>query len=168
VSNWTVSLTTGLVTFTTPNAVTLEHSVTKDAVGTTASGRTVISGNPGDFSSFAPYVGSRAYMTGWTHSGNNIPLGSTVVITIYAVAGNGSSITIEVITSGYAAQSDTSTSLTIGVHPAPLVDAVITAGFLFYVPVRFDTDILPVTIQEYGVGGSNSVKLIEVRATDSN
>jgi len=33
--------------------------------------------------------------------------------------------------------------------------------------VRFDTDILPVTIEDYGVGGSNSVKLIEVRSSDS-
>jgi uncharacterized protein (TIGR02217 family) len=61
---------------------------------------------------------------------------------------------------------DTTGLVTFGTAPA--ANAVITAGFLFYVPVRFDTDILPVTIEDYGVGGANSVKLIEVRPSDSN
>ena len=49
------------------------------------------------------------------------------------------------------------------IHPAPLSGVSLSAGFQFYVPVRFDTDILPITIEDYGIGGSHSVKLIEVR-----
>ena len=61
---------------------------------------------------------------------------------------------------------DTTGLVTFGTAPANA--AVITAGFWFYVPVRFDTDLLPVTIEDYGVGGANSVKLIEVRPSDTN
>ena len=52
------------------------------------------------------------------------------------------------------------------VFSAPLSGVSLSAGFQFYVPCRFDTDILPVTIQDYGIGGSNSIKLIEVRPSD--
>lgn len=51
-------------------------------------------------------------------------------------------------------------------HPAPLVGQEITAGFEFWVPVRFDTDRLPVSLEEYGVGGAADVKLIEIRPAE--
>ena len=49
----------------------------------------------------------------------------------------------------------------------PAISSRVTAGFKFYVPVRFDTDTLPITLENYGVGSSNSVKLIEVRPTSA-
>jgi uncharacterized protein (TIGR02217 family) len=63
----------------------------------------------------------------------------------------------------YAAQ----TGVILAVHPAPVTGAVVKAGFGFYVPVRFDTDRLPVTIEEYGIGGINDVKLVEIRPGDA-
>jgi uncharacterized protein (TIGR02217 family) len=63
----------------------------------------------------------------------------------------------------YGTHPEASTNVRLDVHPAPPVNAVIKAGFQFFVPCRFDTDILPVTLEDYGIGSSNSVKLIEVR-----
>ena len=55
-------------------------------------------------------------------------------------------------------------NVSISIHPAPATGVAVTAGFQFFVPVRFDTDTLPVTIEDYGIGGSNSIKLVEVRS----
>ena len=59
-SNFTVDNTTGLVTFSTPAAVALTHSVSKDAqsdgYGTT------FTGEAGDFTPFAGYVANGHYM----------------------------------------------------------------------------------------------------------
>lgn len=49
------------------------------------------------------------------------------------------------------------------VHPAPPTGVELRAGFHFYVPVRFDTDRLPVALEAYGIGGAADVKLVEVR-----
>ena len=46
---------------------------------------------------------------------------------------------------------------------APAVDAVITAGFEFDVPVRFDTDFLEMTVANFGAGEIPQVPVIEVR-----
>lgn len=40
---------------------------------------------------------------------------------------------------------------------------VITAGFMFHVPVRFDSDRIPVRLEYYGVGSASEVRLVEVR-----
>lgn len=53
--------------------------------------------------------------------------------------------------------------VSVRVHPAPPAGVVLRAGFHFYVPVRFDTDRLPVSLEAYGVGGAADVKLVEVR-----
>lgn len=39
----------------------------------------------------------------------------------------------------------------------------VTAGYQFHVPVRFDTDRLPVRLDYYGVGAANEITLVEVR-----
>lgn len=39
----------------------------------------------------------------------------------------------------------------------------VTAGYQFHVPVRFDTDRIPVRLEYYGVGSATEIKLVEVR-----
>lgn len=46
---------------------------------------------------------------------------------------------------------------------APAIGVVVTAGFQFDVPVRFDTDYLPVTQKIERLGSITSIPLIEVR-----
>jgi len=47
---------------------------------------------------------------------------------------------------------------------APLSGRVISADFAFDVPVRFDTDRLSATLEDYGVHSWMDIPLIEVRA----
>ena len=44
----------------------------------------------------------------------------------------------------------------------PALGAVITAGFEFHVPVRFDTDGLELTLEAFGAGEAANIPLIEV------
>lgn len=46
---------------------------------------------------------------------------------------------------------------------APDVGSVVTAGFLFDTPVRFDADRIEVTLESFGAGRMAAVPLIEVR-----
>ncbi len=50
---------------------------------------------------------------------------------------------------------------------APEQDAVITAGFEFHVPVRFDSDALDLTLEAFGAGEAAHIPLIEVRDYES-
>lgn len=63
-------------------------------------------------------------------------------------------------TSGVAVDS---TSGIVSFVTAPAVDEVITADFEFDVPVRFDTDYLPVTFDSAGLNSIRDIPLIEVR-----
>lgn len=45
---------------------------------------------------------------------------------------------------------------------APAIDVIISAGFEFHVPVRFQVDHIPVTLEVYNVGGAN-IPLVEVK-----
>ena len=47
-------------------------------------------------------------------------------------------------------------------NTAPSSGAIISAGFQFDVPVRFDTDILDVSLEAFGVGQALNIPLIEV------
>lgn len=51
----------------------------------------------------------------------------------------------------------------ITLNEAPRPDAVVTAGFEFDTPVRFDTDRIEVTLESFGVGRMAAAPLIEVR-----
>jgi hypothetical protein len=42
----------------------------------------------------------------------------------------------------------------------------VTAGYRFHVPVRFQTDRLPIRLETYGIGSATEVKLVEVRSKD--
>lgn len=57
---------------------------------------------------------------------------------------------------------DTTTGV-ITFDVAPGADVVVTAGFEFDVPVRFDTDRLSALLQDYGSYALKAVQLIEVR-----
>jgi uncharacterized protein (TIGR02217 family) len=46
---------------------------------------------------------------------------------------------------------------------APASGAVVTAGFVFDVPVRFDADRIEVTLESFGAGRMVAMPLIEVR-----
>ena len=52
-------------------------------------------------------------------------------------------------------------SVTLDVAPAP--GAAVTAGFLFDVPVRFDTDRLDIELTSFDAAEAPSIPLIEVR-----
>ena len=45
----------------------------------------------------------------------------------------------------------------------PAEDAVVTAGFLFDVPVRFDTDYLEVDLTAFVAGSVPRIPLVEIR-----
>lgn len=45
---------------------------------------------------------------------------------------------------------------------APAPGSVITAGFLFDVPVRFDTDLLETSLEAFGAGRTGAVPIIEL------
>ena len=46
-------------------------------------------------------------------------------------------------------------------HP-PETGAIVTAGYLFDVPVRFDTDHLETSLEAFGAGRAGQVSLIEL------
>ncbi len=77
------------------------------------------------------------------------PVGGSVRV---AVAG--------VETSAFAC--DTATGLVTFNTPPP-AGAAITAGFLFDVPVRFDTDRLDVNLTSFAAGDIPSIPLVEIR-----
>ena len=64
-------------------------------------------------------------------------------------------------TAGYAV-SETTGIVTL--TEAPVAGAVVTAGFTFDVPVRFDTDRLEVDLSGFDAADISNIPLIEVRA----
>ncbi len=59
-------------------------------------------------------------------------------------------------------ETDPTTGLVI-LHSAPAAGSVVTAGFEFDVPVRFDADRIDVTLESFAAGRMAAVPLIEVR-----
>ena len=51
----------------------------------------------------------------------------------------------------------------ISLTTAPDVDAIVTAGFEFDVPVRFDTDALQVSVASFNAGEIPNIPVIEIR-----
>ncbi len=94
----------------------------------------------------------KSYVSGaqtWTRTITK-PVAGTVLVAIDGVEQ----------TTGWSV--DTTTGL-ITFTAAPATGAVITAGFEFDVPVRFDTDTLDVTLDIERLGSITSIPLIEVR-----
>jgi len=61
-----------------------------------------------------------------------------------------------------AYETDLATGV-VTLHSAPAAGAVVTAGFEFDVPVRFDADRIDVTLESFAAGRMAAVPLIEVR-----
>ena len=161
ISNWSASGDTGVVTLISPVVATIGHALSKTVrdVG----GNAVISGIAGDFTPFASYAGTQrgVVLSGFQNSVNNVP--QTVLTTINSVGPDGGTISLRFIGSYGTASESGTINATIAVNPAPAAGDPVTAGFKFFVPCRFDTDTLPVQLEDYGIGSSNSIKLIEVR-----
>lgn len=67
---------------------------------------------------------------------------------------------VELAASGFEVETTTG-RVTLDV--APPVGAVVSAGFQFDTPVRFDSDRIEVTLETFGAGRMAAVPLIEVR-----
>jgi uncharacterized protein (TIGR02217 family) len=67
-------------------------------------------------------------------------------------------------TAGTAFTVNTTTGvITFAPGHIPALDAVVTAGFLFDVPVRFDTDFLEVDHSAFAAGAIPKIPLLEIR-----
>ena len=71
-------------------------------------------------------------------------------------------VALESVVQGSGFSVDTTTGL-VTFDTAPAQDAVITAGFEFDVPVRFDTDSLSVNLANFNAGDIPSIPIVEVK-----
>lgn len=156
VLHWTCDPMTGIVTFNSP--LTLTGLANLEMVLVTGTTRRIESPVNGIFAGFS--IGDRIVTTGWVNPLNNSTESLSLIIT--NINANRDQITFTA-PSGYGAVESLLSGGTISIHPAPRLGTQITAGFKFWVPVRFDTDRLPVSLDAYGVGSGADVKLIEVR-----
>jgi hypothetical protein len=148
----TVDHETGVVELLPRYALTA--NVTKDA----NSG--VLRAAPGTFEPYrhAYFTHRKVLVSGFNRAENNVQLDQ--VATIEFIGNDGDTLTLAYGQGGASADAG---EVTIQLHPAPQVGEDVYAGFQFYVPVRFDTDTLSTTLEDYGVGSSNQIKLVEVR-----
>jgi uncharacterized protein (TIGR02217 family) len=68
------------------------------------------------------------------------------------------------VASGTAFTCDSATGIvTFLPGHVPALNAAVTAGFLFDVPVRFDTDYLEVDLSAFAAGAIPKIPLIEIK-----
>ena len=67
---------------------------------------------------------------------------------------------VELAASGFSVDAATGVAM---LDAAPALGALVTAGFAFDTPVRFDTDRIEVTLESFDAGRMAAVPLIEVR-----
>lgn len=162
VTHYTLDLNTGKIVFESPRVLSnLNNMNVTQAVnsqGNPIANRWRITGTANLFTGFT--VNDRIITFGWVNPLNNST--ELDVIRVAQIAGDRSWIEVTGPATFGAVESSVN-GVTVMRHPAPRQGEVITAGYEFYVPVRFDTDRLPVSLEEYGVGGAADVKLIEVR-----
>lgn len=156
VLNWTLDDTTGLITFVSRLVLSGLSNIQIDHVtGTTWN---IISTVPSTFAGIN--VGDKILTSGFVNHLNNAIESTSIVVT----GTNADRDQLQVVADASWGANETRLSgATIQVHPAPPAGAVLTAGYEFYVPVRFDTDRLPISIEYYGIGTGSDVKLVEVR-----
>ena len=161
VTNYTLDLNTGKITFT-PRYQRV--GLTNVSISQAMSGsnpipnRWRITGAAGLFNDFS--ANDKLIMAGWVNPRNNPSEQDVVRIASMAPDRSWAEVTGPDI---FGAVESNVSGVSILSHPAPRAGEIVTAGYEFFVPVRFDTDRLPVTLEEYGVGGAADVKLIEVR-----
>ncbi|CAA2141469.1 DUF2460 domain-containing protein [Hyphomicrobium sp. ghe19] len=156
VLNWTVDYATGKVTFFSRLIVTnIANAEMQHVSGVTWK---IVSPTPSKFAGFL--VGDKIVTWGWVNPLNNSTEAKALVIGSINADRNEITFTAP---ADFGAIETTISGVNVMVHPAPKAGTVLTAGFEFYVPVRFDTDRLPVSLDFYGIGGAADVKLVEVR-----
>lgn len=165
VFNFTVDPQTGIVTFvsnlvkTGLNTMSMTRQLAGD--GVTPTGRWIIGGPNGWSTGFV--VGDKILTSGWLNSIN--AMGLSDAGTVYSVSPT--QVVFTPTDSDYGMNENNRNGVTVQRHPAPKTGDI-TAGFLFYVPVRFDTDRLPTSLEHYGIGGAADVKLVEVRPVEED
>lgn len=159
VTNYEIDYARGVITFVPDWKKINLQSMRIENTGTANSWR--ITGTAGMFTGLA--AGDKIVTLGWLNPINNSDEAMDLFVT--AVAGDGASVTFTT-PANYGELETNRNGVTVYRHPAPRANQVVTAGFHFYVPVRFDTDRLPISLEEYGVGGAADVKLIEVRPAE--
>ncbi|HEY8215299.1 MAG TPA: DUF2460 domain-containing protein [Methylocystis sp.] len=82
------------------------------------------------------------------------PVAGTVRVAIDGVEKSAPDVSVDV----------TSGIVTFGPSSIPSEGAVVTAGFLFDVPTRFDTDFLEIDMQAFEAGAIPSIPIIEIVA----
>lgn len=162
VTHYALDLNTGKITFESPLVLAnLNNMNIAQAVaggGAPIANRWRITGIANLFTGLT--VNDKIITFGWVNPRNN----STEAMTVQVVQIAGDRSWIEITGPDiFGAVESSVNGVTVMRHPAPRPGELITAGYEFYVPVRFDTDRLPVSLEEYGVGGAADVKLIEVR-----
>jgi uncharacterized protein (TIGR02217 family) len=156
VDYWRVDYNTGKVTFLPRHSAL---NLTNMAMAATSvATQWKMRGRVDTFDGFQ--VGDKIVTTGWVNPRNNTSEAQTV--RIVSMTADKSEITLQG-PSVFGAAETSVDGVRVYVHPAPKPNVQITAGYEFFVPVRFDTDRLPVSLEYYGVGGAADVKLVEVR-----
>jgi uncharacterized protein (TIGR02217 family) len=69
---------------------------------------------------------------------------------------------VEVAGSAFTCDTTTGVVTFLAGH-IPAAGAAVTAGFLFDVPVRFDTDFLEVDLSAFAAGAIPKIPLVEIR-----
>lgn len=160
VENWTVDYATGVITFV-PNWQKVNLQGMRLEPHESQVNRWRMIGAAGNFTGLV--VGDKIITRNWLNPLNN----SNEAMTLIVVSINGDGSRIEYTApDNYGELESNRNGVGVYRHPAPKANLVITAGFQFYVPVRFDTDRLPVALEEYGIGGAADVKLIEIRPSE--
>ena len=154
-TNFNVDPLTGIVQFITD----LQKYPLNGMVATMIGSILHVTGPNGSFTGFN--VSDRVVMNGWLNAVNNFTEDDEVYVQGTDPT-NHAAINFTV-PAGKGIAEGSRNNVNLYRHPAPVSGLHIRAGYRFFVPVRFDTDRLPVTLEEYGVGGANDVKLIEVR-----
>lgn len=158
VTNFTVDHSKGLVTFHSRLVIEGLNDVTMQRLNPNLMLMTCPTNDV--FAGLAP--GDNIVTTGWLEPANNST--EEQVLTVYEINASRNQIKVTSPTT-YGAVEASRDGVTVQVHPAPPTGAVLRCGYEFFVPVRFNTDRIPVSLEAYGVGSAADVKLIEVRPT---
>ncbi len=151
--DFSVDTTTGLITLLVTKTVTgtdisaFEDSNTFSFISTST-----------DFSQFS--VNDRIEVAGFVSSTNNRSGLTFFTITALDLDSNGIG---EITVDGPTVNEVAGPSITINVHPAPDSGDLVTAGYEFDVPVRFDTDKLSLSISNFELHDWRQVNMIELR-----
>ena len=137
---WTVSTVTGVVTFSADIAKTI------NAITQAAQGKVTFTASHGLSIGHTFHVSSVVGMTQIN--------GKRVTVTAIDSA---TQVTTDHNTSAYTAYSSAGT-----IHTIPQTGEPVKAGFEFDVPVRFDTDVLDISLDDWKLGAVD-LALIEVR-----